>query len=164
MDITREDFEAYEDVRISGVTNMFDVRAVEAYSGLSREVILDIMEHYSTYKKWLYERKYTDMAKVISGTHGIGSILARYDDIVAVYGKPFTRLPENKMDVQWIVETEHGIATIYNYKDGKAYLGEKGLDIRAIKRWHIGGSGHGRAVFKEIQTSLHDYVKERIGG
>ena len=164
MDVTREDFMAYEDVRISGVTNMFDVRAVEGYSGLPREVILDIMEHYNQYRKWLYERKYTNMGNVISGTHGIGSILARYEDIVAVYGKPFTRLPENKMDVQWIVEAKHGVATIYNYKNGKAYLGEKGLDVRAIKEWHIGGSGHGRAVFKEIQTSIHDYVKERIGG
>ena len=61
MDVTREDFMAYEDVRISGVTNMFDVRAVEGYSGLPREVILDIMEHYNQYKKWLYGRKYDNM-------------------------------------------------------------------------------------------------------
>lgn len=164
MDVTREDFEAYEDVRISGVTNMFDVRAVEGYSGLPREVILDIMEHYNQYRKWLYERKYANMGKVTTGMHGIGTVLAHYDDIVAVYGKPFTRLPENKIDVEWIVETKHGIATIYNYKDGIAYLGEKGKDVRAIREWHIGGHGHGRAVFKEIQTALHNYVKERIGG
>lgn len=164
MDATQEDFMAYEDVRISGVTNMFDVRAVESYSGLPREVILDIMEHYNQYRKWLYERKYDNMGKVTTGMHGIGTVLAHYDDIVAVYGKPFTGLPENKIDVEWVVETKHGIATIYNYKDGIAYLGEKGKDVRAIKEWHIGGHGHGRAVFKEIQTSLHDYVKERIGG
>ena len=155
---------SYEDVRLSGVTNMFDVRAVEAYSNLPREVILDIMEHYSQYKKWLQDKGYANMGKVISGTGKVGSVLAHYDDIVTVYGKPFTRLPENKIDVQWIVETEHGVATIHNYKDGIAYLGEKGKDIRAIKEWHIGGHGHGRAAFKEIQTSLHDYVKERIGG
>ena len=45
MEVTRQDFMSYEDVRLSGVTNMFDVRAVEAYSGLPRGVILDIMEH-----------------------------------------------------------------------------------------------------------------------
>ena len=81
-----------------------------------------------------------------------------------ISGKPFTRLPENKIDVQWVIETKHGIATLYNYKDGKAYLGEKGLDIKAIKQWHVGGSGHGKAVFEEIQTAIHDYAKERIGG
>lgn len=162
--ITRKDFKSYEDTRLSGVTNMFDVAAVEAYSGLPREVILDIMAHYSQYKKWLHEAGYTSMASVTTGTHYIGTILAHYEDIVAVYGKPFTRLPDNKVDVQWVVETKHGIATLYNYKDGKAYLGDEGLDVKAIKEWHVGGNGHRRAVFKEIQTSLHDYVKERIGG
>ena len=73
-------------------------------------------------------------------------------------------VPENKIDVQWVIETKHGIATLYNYKYGKAYLGEKGLDIKAIKQWHVGGSGHGKAVFEEIQTAIHDYTKERIGG
>ena len=164
MEVTRQDFMSYEEVRLSGVTNMFDVKAVEAYSGLPREAILDIMEHYSTYRKWLYDGKYASMAHVINGTHGIGNILANYDDIVAVYGKPFTRLPENKIDVQWVIETKHGVATLYNYKDGKAYLGEKGLDVRAITQWHVGGSGHGKAVFEEIQTAIQNYTKERIGG
>ena len=129
MEVTRQDFMSYEEVRLSGVTNMFDVKAVEAYSGLPREAILDIMEHYSAYRKWLYDGKYASMAHVINGTHGIGTILANYDDIVAVYGKPFTRLPENKIDVQWVIETKHGVATLYNYKDGKAYLGET-IDYR----------------------------------
>lgn len=163
MEVTRQDFMSYEEVRLSGVTNMFDVKAVEAYSGLPREVILEIMEHYSDYRKWLYDGEYTSMAHVTSGTHSIGNILANYDDIVAVYGKPFTRLPENKIDVQWVVKTKYGVATLYNYKDGKAYLGEKGLDIRAITQWHVGGSGHGKAVFEEIQTAIQNYTKERIG-
>lgn len=164
MEVMRQDFMSYEEVRLSGVTNMFDVRAVEAYSGLPRETILEIMEHYSDYRKWLHDREHDRLANVINGTHGIGTILAHYDDIVAVYGKPFTRLPENKIDVQWVIETRHGIATLYNYKDGKAYLGEKGLDIKAITQWHVGGSGHGKAVFEEIQTAINDYAKERIGG
>ena len=155
---------SYEDVRLSGVTNMFDVKAVEAYSGLPRDVILEIMEHYSAYRKWLYDGKHDSMASVISGTHGIGTILANYDDIVAVYGKPFTRLRDDKSDAQWIIETKHGVATLYNYKDGKAYLGEEGLDVKAITQWHVGGKGHGKAVFEEIQTAINDYAKERIGG
>jgi hypothetical protein len=47
MEITKEDFEAYEEVRSSGATNMFDVRNVEALSGLEREKILAIMKQYS---------------------------------------------------------------------------------------------------------------------
>lgn len=46
-DITRDDFEAYEAVRASGVTNMFAVTMVKELSGLDREVIRGIMRHYS---------------------------------------------------------------------------------------------------------------------
>ena len=51
--ITKEDFFAYEEVRLSGVTNMFDVKAVSRLSNLTREKILDIMKNYSIYAdKW----------------------------------------------------------------------------------------------------------------
>ena len=46
MNITQEEFDAYEDVRESGVTNMFNVSVVSDYSGLSREKIIDIMSNY----------------------------------------------------------------------------------------------------------------------
>ena len=45
--ITQEDFQAYEDVRQSGVTNMFAVNTVSVYSGLSRDKIISIMQNYS---------------------------------------------------------------------------------------------------------------------
>lgn len=46
IEISKEDFKAYERVRKSGVTNMFMVSNVCAYSGLSREKVLAIMEGY----------------------------------------------------------------------------------------------------------------------
>ena len=158
MDVTKREFEAYEDVRMSGITNMFDVRAVEAYSGLPRETILAIMEHYSLYKKYLHEWKNRNLSSVIEGTSKQGSMLAKYEDVVGVYGKPITQLPDNKIDALWLVDTNAGIATIYNYKDGTAYLGKNGLDYKDIKRWHIGG--HTTDVVKEIVEPLHDYSKE----
>ena len=45
--ITQEDFQAYEDVRQSGVTNMFAVSTVSDYSGLSKDKIISIMKNYS---------------------------------------------------------------------------------------------------------------------
>jgi len=44
--ITQEDFNAYEDVRQSGVTNMFAVSTVSDYSGLSKDKIVSIMKNY----------------------------------------------------------------------------------------------------------------------
>ena len=48
MNITQDQFDAYEDVRESGITNMFDVSAVSDYSGLNRQDIMTIMKNYST--------------------------------------------------------------------------------------------------------------------
>jgi hypothetical protein len=47
MEITKQQFEAYEKVRQSGRTNMFDVRTVSALSGLDRAVIFEVMKQYS---------------------------------------------------------------------------------------------------------------------
>ena len=48
IEITQDDFNAYEDVRQSGVTNMFNTAVVSDYSGLSREKIVSIMQNYGT--------------------------------------------------------------------------------------------------------------------
>ena len=58
-EITKKEFEEYERVRASGVTNMFDVRTVERLSGLSREKIFQIMKEYGNLNK-----KYPDVRKL----------------------------------------------------------------------------------------------------
>jgi hypothetical protein len=50
VDICILDYIKYEDVRQSGVTNMFDVRNVTALTGLSKEQIMYIMQNYSELK------------------------------------------------------------------------------------------------------------------
>ena len=47
MNITQDEFDAYEEVRESGVTNMFNVSVVSDYSGLNRQQIMTIMKNYS---------------------------------------------------------------------------------------------------------------------
>lgn len=49
--ITPEEFGAYEGVRHSGVTNMFNIKVVEQISGLSQEKILEIMKNYEQLRK-----------------------------------------------------------------------------------------------------------------
>ena len=48
MSITQDEFDAYEDVRQSGVTNMFNISVVSDYSGLSRDKIITIISNYNT--------------------------------------------------------------------------------------------------------------------
>ena len=50
-EITREQFEAYVDVQMSGVTNMFDVKTVGELSGLEKEEIITIMKSYGELKE-----------------------------------------------------------------------------------------------------------------
>lgn len=47
-EITKEQFQEYEDVRESGATNIFDVRTVMELSGLDRETTIAIMQGYKT--------------------------------------------------------------------------------------------------------------------
>ena len=49
--ITRDDFKKYEEVRSSGVTNMFDLNTVTELAGLTRYQCLDIMKYYEHFKK-----------------------------------------------------------------------------------------------------------------
>lgn len=49
--ITQEKFQSYEDVRLSGETNMFAVKVVMSLSGLTKEECLDIMKNYDKYKE-----------------------------------------------------------------------------------------------------------------
>ena len=48
--ITKEQFKRYEDVRLSGITNMFDTTTVTKLTGLNKEDIIDIMRNYGSYK------------------------------------------------------------------------------------------------------------------
>ena len=50
-EITQEQFEAYVDVQMSGVTNMFDVQMVSGLTGLEREQIMTIMQSYGELKE-----------------------------------------------------------------------------------------------------------------
>jgi len=45
--ITKDQFEAYVDVQMSGVTNMMDVKTVSELSGLERQEIITIMRNYN---------------------------------------------------------------------------------------------------------------------
>jgi len=51
LEITKEDFEDYEDCRISGLTNMFNLSNVELITGLSKKKIKAIIKNYNKLKE-----------------------------------------------------------------------------------------------------------------
>ena len=147
MKITEEKYRAYEAVRRSGLTNMFDVRMVCELSDLAHDEVLDIMKNYSGYK----EEFETDMEKR-SGTSFQGYLYVEYNELVEKFGKPHGLDSNHKIDAEWIVDTPHGVATIYNYKNGYSYLGLSGLKLNEMDEWHVGGKN--KQSYEWITTRL----------
>ena len=94
------------------------------------------------------------------GTFGVGNIETTYQHLVSLLGEP-TKLDTRddfKSDVIWkmyVPGTGRSIvATIYNYKSGKNYLGDEGKEPEAITYWNVGGN------HKELSLK---YVKEKLG-
>ena len=80
----------------------------------------------------------------ITGTSRQGEFELAYQELTATFGEPTFKTNDigGKIDVEWIFQTPFGVATIYNYKDGKNYNGEEGLPISDITNWHIGGNNN----------------------
>jgi len=82
--------------------------------------------------------KVTDWRQ-INGTCLQGYINCDYATLVNVFGNPNGGIDPYKSDCAWDVVINGVVCTIYNYKDGKNYLGAQGLDKENITCWHIGG-------------------------
>lgn len=79
-----------------------------------------------------------DCEETPNGTCLQGEIEVSYKKLVKVFGKASDG-DGYKTDAEWIIMTPVGIATIYNYKDGKNYCGIEGTPKTKITDWHIGG-------------------------
>lgn len=94
----------------------------------------------------------------ISGTSYQGYLTASYDDLVAVFGEP-NGFECDKTDAEWWLQTPAGIATIYNWKNGKNYLGYYGANVKDITHWHVGG--HNSEVVDLIVTKILRKLQEK---
>ncbi len=74
------------------------------------------------------------------GTSLLGYVTADYADLKKAFGKPLDG-DGYKVDAEWELEFPDGkVATIYNWKDGKAYCGSSGTPKTKITDWHVGGN------------------------
>ena len=84
-------------------------------------------------------KTHNDIDIDMMGTSLMGYIDCSYDRLLKTFGAPHTG-DEHKVDAEWDIQFEDGrVVTIYNYKDGKNYLGRKGKSVENINKWHVGG-------------------------
>lgn len=93
-----------------------------------------------------------------TGTSLQGYVTTDYTTLVQLFGEPYSDC-DYKSDAEWIITTAHGVATIYNYKDGKNYLGEEGLNKEDIKEWQIGGKNTDVVSFIQNLVTAYDSAK-----
>ena len=79
-----------------------------------------------------------------AGTHLQGYVETSFSNIVSKLGLPHSQGDEYKMDAWWCFRFpnllgEGTLATLYNWKNGKTYCGESGLDLEEITVWNVGG-------------------------
>ena len=85
----------------------------------------------------------TNNSSKIIGTSLSGYLNVSYQTLVELFGEPNAKVDGHKTDAEWHVKVKEegdapAYATIYNYKDGKNYLGAEGLNVEDIKDWHVG--------------------------
>lgn len=93
-----------------------------------------------------------DLHKKRTGTSFKGYVYVTYPKLVALFGQPTCNGDNYKVDAEWVIDTPQGVATIYNYKDGRAYLGDDGLAVEDICEWHVGG--------KNIKT--YEWIRNKL--
>ena len=91
----------------------------------------------------------------INNTSLKGYIEISYDELVKKFGPP-TTADGKKVDVSWEIQFNDGtIASIYNWKNGKNYMGANGKDVKDITEWNIGGRSD-----KSVDR-VHDLFKKK---
>lgn len=91
-------------------------------------------------------------------TSNQGEMVISYGSLVALFGEP---MPGDgyKTQAEWILQFEDGTcATIYDWKEGDAYLGEgQGIPATEVLVWHIGGRGH--RAYQLVVEACKDHLK-----
>jgi len=76
----------------------------------------------------------------VSGTSLQGYIKCDYATLVQVFGKETSDGDGYKVDAEWGLEFSDGVvATIYNWKNGKNYCDDDGLEVSEMTEWNVGG-------------------------
>lgn len=90
-------------------------------------------------------------AEARNGTSLRGIITAKYEDIVGTFGEPDNiGSDDGKVQVEWVLEIEGIVFTIYDYKEN--------VPPEQVTEWHIGGK-HGSEWLAKylVYSCIEDY-------
>jgi hypothetical protein len=92
------------------------------------------------------------MNPALTGTSLQGLVEARFAHVLAAFGTPSEPFDPDKTHVEWVIQTPHGVAAIYDY--GDCHDCESGCDRDPRNwqtdmpwSWHIGGHDPGVATW-----------------
>ena len=87
-----------------------------------------------------------------TGTGLRGYVNATYEELVGLLGSPTFNEPsgDNKVQVEWVVEFEDEVFTIYDWKTFSRHYTENELE-----RFHIGG--------KSYSGGLEEFINQELG-
>jgi hypothetical protein len=88
-----------------------------------------------------------------NNTSLVGHIKVDYNKLVELFGYPDDG-DGYKVDAEWSIMFFDGtIATIYNYKNGKNYLGKVGQRTKDMNHWNVGGHNEKALIYVESTLS-----------
>lgn len=90
-----------------------------------------------------------------------GQIETSYYELCELFGPPMKDgFDDCKTDAEWNICFESGVvATIYNWKNGRNYLGSDGLDVEQITEWNVGG--HSADAIQLVRQVVREDVTGR---
>ena len=90
-------------------------------------------------------------------SHKVGDLELSFEKLIGTFGEPNFGSDGYKTDVEWGIEFDDGtLASIYNYKNGKNYNGQYGLDVEDIRHWSIGGFD--KKSYNKVMDAVCDYL------
>jgi hypothetical protein len=98
---------------------------------------------------------------VTEGASLRGEVTATYKELTNLFGVP-TKGDANKVEAHWAVKFSDGtVATVYNWKDSKSYLGEQGANVKDITEWRVGGFGPSATILVQLTLELMREAKPK---
>jgi len=94
----------------------------------------------------------------IIGSGLLDRMILPYNILVKTFGEP-GKGNNYSTDAEWKIKFEDGrVVSIYNYKNGKTYLEDKGTSTKEITTWNIGGKN--KSVVKDIVEIINDTLSK----